>query len=85
MKKLLWVIGTLLFVDVFLLVYLFVIREDEYFPGRYEDGLTIAAIGGGIGMLLLVAFGLVYAEYRKPRYHYPYRKEPPRDGERPPK
>jgi hypothetical protein len=79
MKKLLWVIGSLLVVDSLVLAYLLVVRGDHYFPDRYEDGFTIAAIGGGLGMLLLVAFGLVYAEYRKPRYHYPYRKEPPRD------
>ena len=67
MKKILWMLGALFVVDALVMTYFFVFRADYYFPGRYEDALTAGAIGGAVGILLMIAFALVLAQYLRPR------------------
>ena len=51
------VVGVLLVVDVAVLAFVWIVRKDYFFPGRYETAYGITAYG----LLFALLVGVVYA------------------------
>jgi hypothetical protein len=56
MKRALWILGTVLLIDLFYVSYFYVWRASYYFPDRYEDAFGAIALALLIGLPVLGAF-----------------------------
>lgn len=63
MKKVLWILGSLLMADLLYLSWFYVIRADYYFPGRYEDAFAATLNALLFGLPVLGAFMAVLVIY----------------------